>query len=88
ADKKKVDALTTILANKLAVFKTRLNKEYDTYLSGGGALVEGLCESLQAKVTDSLRIVKDPIYSNAAGLYKLGKMISSTGGQKETHQSC
>jgi actin-like ATPase involved in cell morphogenesis len=76
ADKKRVDALTTILANKLAVFQTNLTKEYDVYVSGGGALVEGLCESLQAKVHGSLRMVKDPLYSNATGLYKLGKMIS------------
>lgn len=76
ADKKRVDALTTILANKLAVFQTNLTKEYDIYMSGGGALVEGLCESLQGKVQDSLRIVKDPVYSNATGLYKLGKMVS------------
>lgn len=89
ADKKRVDALTTILANKLAVFQTNLNKAYDVYVSGGGVLVEGLCESLQAKVSDTLKIVKDPIYSNAAGLYKLGKMVSisksSTEDQQETH---
>lgn len=76
ADKKRVDALTTILANKLAVFQTRLTKEYDIYVSGGGALVEGLYGSLQAKIPDSIRMVKDPVYSNAAGLYKLGKMVS------------
>ncbi|MDE1861991.1 MAG: rod shape-determining protein [Thaumarchaeota archaeon] len=81
-DKKKVDALTTILANKLAVFQTKLNREYDVYVSGGGVLVERLCESLQAKAHDSLRMVKDPIYSNAQGLYKLGQMLSSTGGQQ------
>lgn len=75
-DKKRVDALTTILANKLAVFQTNLNKEYDIYVSGGGALVEGLYESLQGKVQDSLRMVKDPVYSNARGLYNLGKMVS------------
>ncbi len=85
ADKKRVDALTTILANKLAVFKTKLNKEYDIYVSGGGALVEGLCESLQSKVQESLRIAKDLAYSNATGLYKLGRMISSTEGQQGTH---
>jgi actin-like ATPase involved in cell morphogenesis len=84
-DKKKIDALTSILANKLASFKTRLNKEYDIYVSGGGALVPGLCESLQAKISDSLRIVKDPVYSNATGLYKLGQMLSSTGVQQVTH---
>lgn len=83
-DKKRIDALTTILANRLAVFQAKLNKEYDVYVSGGGVLIEGLCGSLQAKVHDDLRIVKDPIYSNAQGLYKLGKMISSsTEGQQE-----
>lgn len=85
-DRKRVDALTTILANKLAVFKTKLNREYDIYLSGGGALVEGLCGSLQAKIPERLRIAKDPIYSNADGLYKLGTMISNTEGQQETHR--
>jgi actin-like ATPase involved in cell morphogenesis len=84
-DKKKIDALTSILANKLASFKTRLNKQYEIYVSGGGALVPGLCESLQAKISDSIRIVKDPVYSNATGLYKLGQMLSSTGVQQETH---
>lgn len=88
-DKKKIDALTNILANKLAAFKTRLNKDYDIYVSGGGALVPGLYESLQEKIPDGLRIVKDPIYSNAMGLYKLGQMISlsssSTGVQQVTH---
>ncbi|MGI0073705.1 MAG: ParM/StbA family protein [Nitrosotalea sp.] len=83
-DKKRIDALTTILANKLASFKTKLNKEYEIFVSGGGALVSGLCDSLQAKVPDRLRIVKDPVYSNATGLYKLGKMISSTEGQQVT----
>lgn len=85
-DKKRVDALTTILANKLAVFQTNLNKEYDIYVSGGGALVEGLCESLQAKIPDILRMVKDPLYSNATGLYNLGRMISNTEGQQGIHQ--
>src|SRR5487761_1445743 len=86
-DKKKIDALTTILANKLASFKTRLNKQYEIYVSGGGVLVAGLCESLQGKISDSLRIVKDPVYSNAIGLYKLGQIISSsTGVQQETHR--
>ncbi|MDE1845180.1 MAG: rod shape-determining protein [Thaumarchaeota archaeon] len=84
-DKKRIDALTSLLANKLASFKTRLNKEYDIYVSGGGALVSGLCESLQAKVPENLRIVKDPVYSNATGLYKLGQMVSSTGVQQVTH---
>ena len=85
-DKKRIDALTSLLANKLASFKTRLNKKYDIYVSGGGALVPGLCESLQAKMPDSIRIVKDPVYSNATGLYKLGQIISSsTGVQQETH---
>ena len=37
-DKKKIDALTSILANKLASFKTRLNKQYEIYVSGGGVL--------------------------------------------------
>jgi actin-like ATPase involved in cell morphogenesis len=83
-DKKKIDALTSILANKLASFKTRLNKQYEIYVSGGGVLVAGVCESLQGKVPDSLRIVKDPVYSNAIGLYKLGQMLSSTGVQQET----
>ncbi|MGB9003110.1 MAG: hypothetical protein WCC52_04825 [Nitrosotalea sp.] len=88
ADKKRVDALTTILANKIAVFKTKLNREYDVYVSGGGALVDGLCVSLQTKVHDSLRIAKDPLYSNAVGLYKLGKMVSlsSIEDQQETYQ--
>ena len=73
--KKKIDALTSILANKLASFKTRLNKQYEIYVSGGGVLVRtGLCESLQGKISDSLRIVKDPVYSNAIGLYKLGQI--------------
>ena len=86
-DKKKIDALTSILANKLASFKTRLNKQYEIYVSGGGVLVTGLCESLQGKISDSLRIVKDPVYSNAIGLYKLGQIISSsTGVQQETHR--
>jgi actin-like ATPase involved in cell morphogenesis len=85
-DKKKIDALTSIISNKLASFKTRLNKQYDVYVSGGGALIMGLCESLQTKVPDSLRIVKDPVYSNAIGLYKLGQMISSTEGQQVTHR--
>ncbi|MGI0061840.1 MAG: hypothetical protein ACREBA_05240, partial [Nitrosotalea sp.] len=80
------DALTTILANKLAAFKTKLNKEYDIYVSGGGILIDGLCESLLGKVPNSLRIVKDPVYSNATGLYKLGKIISSTGDQQVTHR--
>jgi len=84
-DKKRIDALTSILANKLASFKTRLNKQYDIYVSGGGALVPGLCESLQGKIPDSIRIVKDPVYSNATGLYKLGQMVSSTGVQQVTH---
>jgi actin-like ATPase involved in cell morphogenesis len=84
-DKKKIDALTSLLANKMASFKTRLNKEYDIHVSGGGALVPGLCESLQAKIPDSIRIVKDPVYSNATGLYKLGQIVSSTGVQQETH---
>ncbi len=85
-DKKKIDALTSILANKLASFKTRLNKQYEIYVSGGGVLVAGLCESLQAKISDSLRIVKDPVYSNATGLYKLGQIISSsTGVPQVTH---
>lgn len=78
-DKKKIDALTAILANRLATFKTKLNKEYDVYVSGGGILIDGLYASLQAKVPDSLRIVKDPVYSNATGLYKLGQMISNIG---------
>lgn len=85
-DKKRVDALTTILANKLAVFQTNLNKKYDVYVSGGGALVAGLCESLQAKVQDSLRMVKDPLYSNAAGLYKLGKIVSLSESSTEDQQ--
>ncbi|MHB8546535.1 MAG: ParM/StbA family protein [Nitrosotalea sp.] len=85
-DKKRIDALTSLLANKLASFKTRLNKEYDIYMSGGGALVPGLCESLQAKIPDRIRIVKDPVYSNATGLYKLGQMVSSTGVQQVTHR--
>ncbi|HET7337281.1 MAG TPA: hypothetical protein VFJ23_05255, partial [Candidatus Nitrosotalea sp.] len=59
------------------------------YVSGGGALVPGLYESLQEKIPNGLRLVKDPIYSNATGLYKLGQMISlsssSTGVQQETH---
>ena len=76
ADKKKIDSLTTILANKLAVFKTRLDKEFDVYVSGGGALVDGLYDSLKSKVPDNLKMVKDPVYSNAEGLYKLGTMIS------------
>ncbi|MDE1816788.1 MAG: hypothetical protein KGI11_09560 [Thaumarchaeota archaeon] len=59
ADRKKIDALTTILANKLAVFKTELNMEYDVYVSGGGALVNGLYQSLQAKIHDNLKIVKE-----------------------------
>lgn len=84
-DKKRIDALTSLLANKLASFKTRLNKPYEIFVSGGGALVLGLCESLQAKIPDSIRIVKDPVYSNATGLYKLGQMVSSTGVQQETH---
>ncbi|HEX5457141.1 MAG TPA: hypothetical protein VFX64_02005 [Candidatus Nitrosotalea sp.] len=85
-DKKKIDALTTILANKLAAFKTKLNKEYDIYVSGGGILIDGLYESLLGKVSCNLGIVKDPVYSNATGLYKLGLMISSsTGGQQVTH---
>lgn len=84
-DKKKIDALTSILANKLASFKTRLNKQYEIYVSGGGTLISGLCESLQRKVSENLRIVKDPVYSNATGLYKLGQIISSTGVQQETH---
>ncbi|MGI0070233.1 MAG: ParM/StbA family protein, partial [Nitrosopumilaceae archaeon] len=87
ADKKKIDALTTILANKLAVFKTRLNKEYDIYMSGGGVLVEGLCESLHAKVHDKLKIVKDPLYSNATGLYKLGGMVSLPSSSTEGQQA-
>ncbi|MGI0101243.1 MAG: ParM/StbA family protein [Nitrosotalea sp.] len=74
-DKKRIDALTTILSNKLAIFQTRLNKEYDIYVSGGGALVDGLFESLKAKAHDNLKLVKDPVYSNAQGLYKLGRMI-------------
>jgi actin-like ATPase involved in cell morphogenesis len=82
-DKKKIDSLTSILENKLAAFKTKLNKEYDIYVSGGGILIDGLCESLLGKVTCNLRIVKDPVYSNVTGLYKLGLMISSsTGGQQ------
>jgi actin-like ATPase involved in cell morphogenesis len=85
-DKKKINALTSILSNKLASFKTRLNKQYDVYVSGGGALITGLCESLQGKVPDNLRIVKDPVYSNATGLYKLGLIISSTEGQQVTHR--
>ena len=84
-DKKRIDALTSLLANKLASFKTRLNKPYEIFVSGGGALVLGLCESLQAKIPDSIRIVKDPVYSNATGLYKLGQIVSSTGVQQETH---
>jgi actin-like ATPase involved in cell morphogenesis len=84
-DRKKINALTTILANKLAAFKTRLNKDYDIYVSGGGALVPGLYESLQEKIHNGLRIVKDPVYSNATGLYKLGQIISSTGVQQVTH---
>lgn len=82
ADRKKIDALTTILANKLAVFKTKLNREYEIYVSGGGVIIDGLCQSLQAKIHDNLKLVKDPVYSNAQGLYKLGRMISSsTEGQ-------
>jgi len=83
-DRKKIDGLTTILANKLAVFKTKLSNEYDVHISGGGVLVEGLYESLKAKVDDNLKLVKDPVYSNAQGLYKLGTMISSsTEGRQE-----
>ena len=81
-DRKRIDALTTILANRLAVFKTRLGRQYEIYVSGGGALILGLCESLQAKVPDNLRIAKDPVFSNAAGLYKLGQLISNTEGQQ------
>ena len=82
-DRKKIDSLATILANCLAVFKTKLRKEYALYLSGGGALIDGLCESLQSKVPDTLKVALDPVYSNAAGLYKLGTMASSsTGGQQ------
>jgi actin-like ATPase involved in cell morphogenesis len=76
ADQKKIDSLTTILANKLAVFKTKLIREYDVYISGGGVLVDGLYDSLKSKVPDNLKMVKDPVYSNALGLYKLGKIIS------------
>ncbi len=84
ADRKKIDLLTTILANKLAVFKTKLNREYNVYVSGGGVLVDELYQSFQAKVHDDLKLVKDPVYSNVQGLYKLGKMISaSTEGQQE-----
>jgi len=85
-DKKKIDSLTSILSNKLAAFKTRLNKPYKIYLSGGGALIPGLYESLQGKVPDNLVLVKDPVYSNATGLYKLGQMISNTEGQQVTHR--
>jgi hypothetical protein len=85
-DKKKIDSLTSILSNRLAAFKTRLNKPYKIYLSGGGALVPGLYESLQGKVPDNLVLVKDPVYSNATGLYKLGQMISNTGVQQVTHR--
>jgi actin-like ATPase involved in cell morphogenesis len=82
-DKKKIDSLTSILANKLAAFKTKLNKEYDIYVSGGGILIDGLCESLLGKVSGNLGIVKDPVYSNATGLYKLGQMISSSTGDQQ-----
>ena len=85
-DKKKIDSLTSILSNKLAAFKTRLNTPYKIYLSGGGALIPGLYESLQGKVPDNLVLVKDPVYSNATGLYKLGQMISNTEGQQVTHR--
>lgn len=37
---------------------------------------DGLYQSLQAKVHDNLKLVQDPVYSNALGLYKLGTMIS------------
>ncbi|MGI0093896.1 MAG: hypothetical protein ACREA8_07320, partial [Nitrosotalea sp.] len=63
-------------------FKTKLNKEYDIYVSGGGILIDGLCESLLGKVPGNLRIAKDPVYSNATGLYKLGLIISNTGDQQ------
>ncbi|MDE1862985.1 MAG: hypothetical protein KGI33_08745 [Thaumarchaeota archaeon] len=75
--------LATILANELAVFKTRLLREYDLYLSGGGVLVPGFCEALRKKIP-CFKVAKDPAYSNAQGLYKLGTMIpSSTQGRQE-----
>ncbi|NHI02323.1 hypothetical protein DYY67_2005 [Candidatus Nitrosotalea sp. TS] len=85
-DKKRIDALAAILANRLAVFKTRLDRQYEIYVSGGGALIAGLYESLQQKVPDRLRIAKDPVFSNAAGLYKLGQLISSPSSSTEGQQ--
>lgn len=85
-DKKRIDALTTILANRLAVFKTRLDRQYEIYVSGGGALIAGLCESLQQKVPDSLKIAKDPVFSNVAGLYKIGQLISLSTSSTEDQQ--
>ena len=82
AEKRRQDNQATILANELAVFKTRLLREYVLYVSGGGVLVPGFCEALQKKIS-CFKVAKDPVYSNAQGLYKLGTMISSTQGLQE-----
>lgn len=82
-EKRRLDNFVALLANQLAEFESKLAYPYEIYLSGGGTLIEGLCKLLEARIRRTLHIAKDPVYSNAQGLYKLGTMISSSSeGQK------
>lgn len=85
-EKRRLDNLVAILANELAVFQTKLRGEYEIHLSGGGVLVEGLVALLQERVNCTIKVARDPVYSNAQGLYKLGENISSIEGQLRISQ--
>ncbi len=81
-EKRRLDNFVALLANHLAEFESKLAHPYEVYLSGGGALIEGLCKQLETKIQRTLHMAKDPVYSNALGLYKLGTVVSSSEGPK------
>ncbi len=81
-EKRRLDNFAALLANHLAEFESKLAHPYEVYLSGGGVLIDGTCKLLEARIRRTLHVAKDPVYSNALGLYKLGCTISSNGGPK------
>jgi actin-like ATPase involved in cell morphogenesis len=81
-EKRRLDNFAALLANHLAEFESKLAHPYEVYLSGGGVLIDDICKLLEARIRRTLHVAKDPVYSNALGLYKLGCTISSSGGPK------